>query len=162
MSRSDDNDGQTAADRLIYEAREHLQAVRNQFWRERIRGAPSRQVRRELAIAALQLYDVLYEHREDQVVKTDWEESAATELQQLLDETVQVRREAAGDTANGQTVARPAIMAVSPDRLLEITKELDDLAKKLGFSAATADGTARTEITEEMIEDVEKWRKANL
>lgn len=152
----------SAANRMVYEAREHLQAVRNQFWRERVQGEPSPQVRRELAIAALQLYDVLYEHREDEVVKTDWGESAATKLQSLLDETVEVTQDTPGRSTNAIKVERPAIMAVSPDEMLQMTKELDDLAKTLGFSANTADGTTRTEITPEMIDAVEEWRQENL
>lgn len=163
MSSADEqNQHRSAANRMVYDARERLQAVRNQFWRERVQGEPSPKVRRELAIAALQLYDVLYEHREEEVVESDWNESAATRLQSLLNSTVEVPRDSPGRSSNAKTVERPAIMAIGADELLQMTKELDDLAKTLGFSANTADGTTRTEITDEMIEEVEKWRKANL
>lgn len=137
MSKADEN-SYSAADRMIYEARERLQLVRDRYWRERVQGEPSPKVRRELAIAALQLFDVLWEYRGEQVVREDWEDSSIGELHELLNETVSMPKQAAGDTTNAETVDRPAIMAVPSDELIRMTKDLDELAKELGFGANTA------------------------
>lgn len=134
MSKAND-DGYSPSNRMIMEAREHLQAVRNQFWRERIRGQPSPEIRRELAVAGLQLFDVLWEHREEEVVKHDWQESNVGDFISLLNETVEMQQPTPGDSQNSRTESMPALMALSADRLLQMTKDLDQLAKELGFSA---------------------------
>lgn len=134
-SNRDDVSRQTAADRLINEAREHLQAVRNQFWRERVNGNVTQHTKRELAIAALQVYDVLFENRDEDVIRGEWEDSSIPQLESLLAKTVTKARPAPGDTANGDSVQVPAIMAVDADRLLAMTKDLDEIAKNLGHGA---------------------------
>lgn len=49
-----------------------------------------------------------------------------------------------------------------PDIAIQISRQLDRAAKKLGFAAPIKESTPRTEINEELIEEVEKWRKQNL
>lgn len=160
MSQYDDADRGSAADRLIYDAREQLQAVRREFWRQRVTGTVSPRVKQELAVASLTLYDILWEHRDEQKIRNEWEESHVDQLRELLDETVAVESQTAGDSPNSKTETRPAIMSADADWLLSMSKRLDELAKDLGFGASIASsrpiyhaGKLDTEDYDEPIED---------
>lgn len=135
MRRQDDEPETRAAERVVYEAREHLQAVRNQYWRERVSGTASPETKRELAVAAIQLYDVLWEHHDEDVIQGEWEASGVDELREKLNEEIQVATETSGRSGGVQYETRPAILGVDGDRLVAVSKSLEKLAKGLGFSA---------------------------
>jgi hypothetical protein len=142
---SEDDEGTNPADRLIYDAREQLQLVRNEFWRQRVRGTVSSKMKRELAVAAIQLHDVLWEHSDENAIEDEWDGSNVDDLRTLLDKTVSVPEQTPGDSANNRTVERPAIAAVDGDWLVDVSKRLERLAKQLGFGANTRDETPHNE-----------------
>jgi len=130
--------------RVVYDARETVQAARNEVWGELVgRGQVSLHARRQLATAAVQYWDVLKEYGEDR--STEWEESGVDQIGALVGETVEVPEPAPGDTNANDTVQRPALLSVDPEQLIDVTKELDTLAKELGFAAGTRDKTPSDE-----------------
>jgi hypothetical protein len=129
---------------VVYDARESVQAARNEVWGELVgRGSVSLHARRQLATAAVQYWDVLKEYGEDRT--TEWEESGVDEIGELVGKTVQVPEPAPGDTSATDMVERPALLSVDPQRLIGVTKRLDTLAKELGFAAGTRDKTPSDE-----------------
>lgn len=130
--------------RVVYDARETVQAARNEVWGELVgHGSVSPHARRQLATAAVQYWDVLKEYGDER--EDGWEEAGVDQLGELVGQTVEVAEPADGDTSATETVERPALLSVDPQQLIDITKRLDELAKELGFAAATQDRTPSDE-----------------
>lgn len=120
--------------RMIYEVRRRVQAARNLYWADGVDSNVSDQTHRELAIAALQYHDVLYEFRDESVLtERDWPD--VEPLRQRVNKTVRRRQESEvfGEPSTVKQV--PAVRELSTEQLVQITEDLDDLAKKLGFGA---------------------------
>lgn len=127
--------------KLIRHAREQMQMARGDYYREKLNGSVSLHTRRELARAAVQYYDVLWEYRvRDQQIKQAWEQSNVDLIQQLSDETAQVATDTPGDSPGSATAERNALVACDPDMVVELTKELDSLANEMGFAAGMRQG----------------------
>lgn len=125
--------------RMIYEVRRRVQAARNLYWADGVDSNLSNETHRELAIAALQYYDVLYEFREESVLEDDdWPD--VEPLRERVNKTVRRREESEVFGEPPTTNEVPAVQTLSSDHLVELTEELDDLAKTLGFGAKAASG----------------------
>jgi len=125
--------------RMIYDIRRRVQAARNQYWAEGVDSNVSERTHRELAVATLQYYDVLYEFRDESVLTdNDWPD--INELRDRVGKTVTKRTHSGvfGETTTTNEV--PAVTMLPADRIVTMSKDLDDLAKRLGFSA-TADSS---------------------
>ena len=160
MATSDD-----AADRepkqLIYEMRREVQRVRNKYWQEGVNGGSSDKTHLELAARTLQYYDVLYEHRDEESTdKDDWPDISP--LRDRVNRHVKELEESAGRGRSVTMVERPAVLDIPVGQIIAISEELDDLAKRLGFSAAVNENTPRTKLDGELLEEVEEWRKENI
>jgi len=137
MSRSrqqqtDDDDPQPK--RLIYEKKERLQQIRDRYWEEGVEGQRSNQTKRWLATVMLQFYDVLHEYRDETVLSDDDFPDISPIRERIGEQTtvIQTSKRVGG----GQTVETvPAINELSEAYLIDLSEQLDDLAKKLGFSA---------------------------
>ena len=136
---SDDRDDPEPR-RMIYEIRRRVQAARNQYWANGVDAEVSDRTHRELAIAALQYYDVLYEFRDEPVLdEDDWPDVEV--LRERVGKTV--RRRERSDVFGEQSTVRqvPAVSEVPVEQIVDITENLDDLAKTLGFGASTNAGS---------------------
>ncbi|MWG35889.1 hypothetical protein [Halomarina oriensis] len=152
MSSQHEESSDPRPKRIIYEAREEVQRVRNQFWRESVHlGRPRPSTKRELATVAIQFYDVLSEHSDEKAVTDEWTE-AIDVLRESLDSTTTVAVEAPGDTTAMRHVERPAITQLSANTIVSVTKQLDRCAKALGFGAQIRDPTHHDEATLEHLE----------
>jgi hypothetical protein len=153
----DDEGSDPQPKRLIYDAREQVQAVRNEYWRQSVRGYVSTTMRRELATVAIQYYDVLSEHSEEKAINGQWDDSVET-LREALGSTVEVAVQAPGDTGAVTFEERPAITQLDPDRIVQVTKQLDRIAKELGFGAQVREPTHHDEATLEHLGELTKAR----
>jgi len=144
---SDDRDDPEPR-RMIYEIRRRVQAARNQYWADGVDAEVSDRTHRELAIAALQYYDVLYEFRDESVLEEDdWPDVEV--LRERVGKTVR-RRERSDVFGEGTTVREvPAVSEVPVAEIVDMTENLDDLAKTLGFGAAANTDVDRDEFSEE-------------
>jgi len=157
------NDDEQRTDRkIIRTAREEAAAAVRQFNRARVSGNVTLRVRRDLADAALNYYDALHDYRDEEALREPWEERGIIWLEEAASETVTVQQSL--PRANGATksVERRYLLAVDPAEIRDTIRELHDVAKELGFSPKAKQGTVRTEIGEELIEEVEEWRQNNL
>lgn len=120
--------------RMIYDIRQRVQMARNRYWADGVDSQISNETHRELAIAALQYYDVLYEFRGESVIgDSDWPDISP--LRERVGQTVtrRTQSDAFGEPTTTEEV--PAVMLLPVDEIVELTEELDDLAKTLGFAA---------------------------
>lgn len=160
MTDQDDRRNQRPR-RVIHDAREQAQAARNQVLSELVAGSGvSVESRRQLATATVQYWDVLREYRDAR--EDQWEEAGVDELANAIDETVPVEVPAPGDTGTTRTEERPALLSIEPWTIVEISKRLDELANDMGFAAHVAEADHRTEIDDDLMEEVREWQKQHL
>ena len=136
MSNDDSSDPQPT--RMIYDTRRYVQQIRNRFWEEGVNGGFSPSTKRDLATVAIQYWDMLCELRDESVLD-DGDFPDITPIRSRIGRQTEVvtKSKRLGQSTTLKTV--PAITELSDWYLVELTQELDDLAKKLGFAATTAD-----------------------
>lgn len=142
MAASDDGPSDAPARRLIFHTRERVQQVRNQYHEELVLGDVSQATHQRLAAIAVQYYDVLWEHHDEPQIKEEWDDVGIESIRELLGQSVHVQVDAPGDTSNTRAKTRPAVMTVPHQTLYEMTKDLDVVAKNLGFAARVGEVTA--------------------
>jgi hypothetical protein len=145
MSEYADDDRDSKPTRLIYEMREHVQRVRNRVWDAGVDGELSVENKRLLAKAAIKYWDVLYEFREATVLSKD-DFPDISPVRSRIGKTTQVSAPSPrrGDAENFKPA--PAVDELPQDYLIELTEDLDDLARKLGFGASERDATPHDDI----------------
>lgn len=158
---SNDDEGVPLANRLIMNIRQRVILVRARFLAERAQGSVSHQTISELRETTIEYYEALREFRSEPVIEDEWEESRVDELEALMEETTTIEESKPGHGSSSQTKRVPAIQQADPMLLVEFTRALDDLCKQLGFSATVRQSTPRTEIDDELMEDIEEWRQTN-
>ena len=125
--------------RMIYDTRRHVQQVRNEFWREGINGGSAPGTKRELAAAAIQYWDMLYEFRSESILD-EGDFPDISPVRDRIGEHVEVLAESKRRGKSKELKTVPAITELNDWYLLELTEDLDDCAKKLGFSAKATSG----------------------
>jgi hypothetical protein len=89
---------------------------------------------RQLAVAAIQYYDVLQEYEDKPILsESDWPDIST--VRDRLGETIVQRTECQVANEPSQIEEIPAIKTVPADFLVRVIKQLDKLANKLGFGA---------------------------
>lgn len=149
MSNHDDGDGDRGFRRQIRETKEEA------FQARRIlrRGLPDpdAETRLEVATVLSDYRDLLSDYASESALKTPWDERDVDWIDQALSETVPIERELPRRGHQTKTVELPAVAAIDPHELLDLGKELDAIAKELGFAASARDQTENTEASEDDI-----------
>jgi len=159
MSNEDRDDPQPR--RLLYEMQKRLETVRRRVRREQAFSNVSENAHLQLAEAIVEYHDMLYKYRGERAVSDEFPE--IPDIRERMGDTAYIMVEAPGDTDNKKPDERPALLELSTQRLLEAARELEDVTLTLGFApTADAESTHRTEIDDDLIEEVEKWRQTNL
>lgn len=162
MSTSDDETRVSPAYRLIHFYREQAMAAVQRYNSAVVNDQVAERIQRDLAEAALNYYYVLHEHRDEDALEEDWDERGIAWIEDAQTQTVTIEESLPRSNAASTVVEKPALLSVDAIRLKQVILELNDVAKELGLSADVKSSTPRTEITEEMIEEVEQWRQNNL
>ena len=131
--------------RMIYAMRRHVQQIRNRFWEEGVNGQFSPRTKRELAAAAIQYWDCLYEFRDEQVLD-EGDFPDISPVRSRVGETTEVLGQSPRRSGGQQLRTVPAVTELSEDYLLELTEDLDDLSKQLGFGASAKETTPHDDI----------------
>jgi len=139
-------DGDRQPKELIYEMRRQMQAARNRYWQQQVTGSISEQVHQELATRLVQYHDVLHEFRDH---ANDWPDISA--VRERLGREVEVQTEGTGLGRGWQLERRPAITQIPAEQLVEMSKQLDDIACDLGFSAPVTEGPDKDVISQEVV-----------
>jgi hypothetical protein len=125
--------------RLIYEKKAQLQQIRDRFWEEGVEGRFNPRTKRYIATVALQFWDVLYEYRDESVLSEgDFPDISPVRerIGRMTEQTTRSNRR----TGELTVTQVPAIDELDDWYLIELTEQLDDLAKKLGFAAKADSG----------------------
>jgi len=122
---------------LVREKKVQMAEAKDLYRRARNRGRGTdigRRVRVELATALMNYYDAVWEYAdEDQRVAQAWDEYNMSQIERLDAETVEVPTATAGDTRATELVEESKLVMTDPAQLVEWSKQLDYLAKKLGL-----------------------------
>jgi len=135
MSDGSDAQEKSGFRRIIREAKEEAFHARRKLRREQ--PSPSFATKREVAAALSDYRDLLWDYRDEGALDTEWDERCVDvdQLDRMLSETVVVEQSLnrRGGAVEKQEVS--AVANVSAKHLLRIGKELDSIAKELGFAA---------------------------
>lgn len=151
MSQSED--GQGGKDgwiTLIREAKEGAFHSRRKLRRELPN--PSIETKREVAAAIADYYDVLEDYADERAIDGEWNERVSFNPNALLNETTVIeQRTDHWDRSSGTDTEVPMAASVAPGRLLQLGKELDGIAKELGFAAKADERTPLAADTPELL-----------
>lgn len=135
---SDESDGEGGNRgfwRVIREAKEEAFQARRSLRREL--PSPTLQTKRAVAEALSDYRDVLWDYHNENALETAWDERPVNvdELDQYLSQTITTREPMNRRGKAAEQVQVPLVAQVSAQKLLAIGKELDAIAKELGFAA---------------------------
>lgn len=154
----------TRADRRVQDALDELHHCRAEFRRSLQLGSITESMHLRFQQAALDVHDELRPYRDD--VEDEWQEATPYEggLAVLPGLAGRTTTEQSVTMQNGvpQTDASTRPVPIQPRVLLEISHDLDDIAAELGFGSEIDTSDTVTEIDDELLAEVEKWRKQNL
>lgn len=162
MSSDADRERVSPAYQLIHHYRERAHAAIQRYNEQSWSGDVPADVRKDLAASALDYYNALYEFRDEDALEMPWDDRGIDWLDDAEHETVTVERSL--NRANGATTMSeiPVIQAVDAARVVRTIRELNDIVGELGLGVRIDESTPRTEIPDELFEEVEEWRQRNL
>lgn len=120
-------------------------------------------VKHQVGVALNSFRRALRQHRDEEDALTEpWDQRGVEVVDEWMNTEVIVE---VPINRRGAAHKEEHVLAIKqvPVRHLEaVAQELLDIAKELGFSEHIDESTHRTEITEEQLEEVDKWRRQNL
>jgi hypothetical protein len=147
-STRDDENGRSGFHRIIREAKEEAFHARRMLRREQ--PDVGMQTKRDVAAALSDYRDVLWDYHEEDALDTEWDEREVDVdvIDRLLSETVTVEQSLNRRGGAVQRSEVPLVANASVEFLLDIGKELDAIAKELGFAASAREKTPHTDTSE--------------
>lgn len=140
---SDNNNGQDGKDgwiTLIREAKEGAFHARRKLRREL--PDPSIETKRDVVAATADYYDILEDYADERAIDGEWGERVSFDPNALLGETTRIEQQTSRwDRSSGTGADVPMAASVQPAQLLQLGKELDAIAKELGFAAKADERT---------------------
>ena len=159
---SDQNDrNERPWQRMIQERQEHLEAILDALTERSAHVELSPSMKRDVAVATLNLHRVLAKYKDEDGDEDD-DLPDVSEIRKRMGKTTGVMQESVG-LKRGMTQSQvPAIDELDFEYLEEIANKTEKAAKELGFWAKADATTHRTEIDDELMEEVEQWQNNNL
>lgn len=144
-TEADETTGESRDRKLIREAKEEAFHARRALRREM--PSPSGEAKRKLASALADYRDVLSDYRDERALDTDWDDRDVDVdvLDELLASTTTSRETLPRRGSPTQEVEVQLVTQVASKYLIEIAKELDAIAKELGFAAVAKQPTPSEE-----------------
>jgi hypothetical protein len=141
----DDTGSETGFRRIIREAKEEAFHARRQLRRDQ--PSPSVETKRNVAAALSDYRDALYDYRDEGVLETPWDEREVNidELDAYLSQTTTMEQSLNRRGGASEVKTVPLVAKVPAERLFRIGKELDSIAKELGFAASAKEQTPSDE-----------------
>jgi len=140
-----DEGGEARDRRLIREAKEQAYHARRQLRHDL--PSPSGEAKRQLAVALADYRDVLSDYRNERALDVDWDEREVDIdiIDRLLSQTTTASQSLNRRGSPTESVTVQLVEQVDPQVLISVAKELDSIAKELGFAAAAKDPTPSEE-----------------
>lgn len=123
---------------------------------------PSGEMKRQVAVALNTFRKTLRPYRGEEALETPWNERGVDVIEQWVHGEVTAERDLNRRGNMTEAVTVPKAYDVSVYQLDAAFEELQAIAKELGNAAPAPESTHRTEITDDLVEEVEKWRQRNL
>lgn len=135
MSDYEESDGASGFQPLIRDVKEEAFHARRQLRREL--PSPSVEAKRKAAAALSDYRDILWDYREEGVLEVSWDERPVNvdEVDRYLTEKTLVQKSMNRRGNAKDSEVAPLIDDVPAQNLFDIGKELDAIAKELGFAA---------------------------
>lgn len=146
--------------RLILDAQQQMDQARTLYYQELAENGVTGETRAHLHSSLLRYYSILRRYRTENQAADAWEEHDLDALGDVLRQQEVVKQKRPGWGTGVEEVVRPR--RINPEDAIEVSFTLDDVAKDLGFAAASTESTPRTEITKDDLKEVEEWRQQNL
>lgn len=147
MTEEQNEDRLTGFGRIIREAKEEAFHARRALRTEMPN--PSIQTKIEVARSLASYADVLQDYKGESALNTDWEDRTVDSFDALLIETTTVERELNRPGHATEEIDIPIAGSIEAMELIALAKELDSIAKELGFAAPAKDKTPNTKATHE-------------
>ena len=137
MSKRDDgNAADSTPKQVVYDAEMAALAAIREYRQWKLSEAPvGDEVRRQLAEAALSFKEVLHKYRSKGALDPSWEDRNIHWIEEKQNQQVAVKSPTARRNGNAETKRKPAILAVDPEAIVSVIRELEDIADQLGFTA---------------------------
>ena len=134
MSKPEGAEGESAGQRLIREAREEAWHCRRKLRRELPN--PSRQTKWDTAVANADYHDLLSNYSTERALQTAWDERQVNvdAIEEILGQVTQAPQSMNRRGNAQKPVNVPLVEEVDGQFLIKIGKELDTIAKELGFA----------------------------
>ena len=159
---SEFDDQNNAAKQLLDERQHRLEAALDLLSREGADVTLKPETKREIVVHILNYHRVISKFADESVL-TDGDIPDISPIRNRLGRTTEVVVESKRGGGDITTQQRPAVDELDVWYLEDVANQLETTAKKLGFWAnVNAETTHRTEIDDELIEEVEAWRQSNL
>lgn len=130
--------------RLIREAKEQAFHARRKLRREQPR--VNHQTKLEAATALADYQDVLQDYAGERALELPWQERLPVDLDKLLTQTIRAKESVPSRNPNACTTTEmPAVVQLNAQDLIQLAKELDSIAKELGFAADAKQPTPHEE-----------------
>ena len=156
MSSAEKPPDPTGYDRLIREVKERTFQARRQLRRELPDPTPG--TKQDVVAATADYFDVLEDYADDRALEKPFDERIEINPNVLLGKTTEGERRVESQNPNAsKTATVPLAATINPARLMNLAKELDAIAKELGFAASTRDVTPNEEAS---MDDVRGLLKA--
>ncbi|MFB6201301.1 MAG: hypothetical protein ABEI98_04750 [Halorhabdus sp.] len=124
--------------------------------------SPSGEMKRQVAVALNTFRKTLRPHRDEDALETPWDERGVDIVEHWVHGEVEVEQQLNRRGKVTETVTVPKAYELPPHKLDAAFEELQAIAKELGNAAPVPESTHRTEITDDLVEEVESWRQQNL
>lgn len=112
---------------------------------------PSVDTRREVATILSDYRDLLSDYAEESALKEPWDDRDVDWIDVTLTQTTTVEQPLPRRGNVTEKVEVPRAAVIDPENLLRLGKELDAIAKELGFAASARDQTENSEASEDDI-----------
>lgn len=120
---------------------------------------PSQGSREDLAAAIGDYYDLLSDYRDEGALDESFDERFSLNIDKLLKDTMVIEQSISSRNPHAvEEVEVPRVLDLTPTQLIGIAKELDDIAKELGFAAPARDPTPGTEATHDDVRQLLRSR----
>lgn len=158
MTEHDDNDRGSGFRRMIFEAKEEAYHARRKLRRELPNPGPQTKI--QVAAALSDYRDLLSDYHDEHALKTSWDERDVNvdAIDTAIAETTTVEKPMNRRGGATETTTLPKAAAMPAGELIKIGKELDAIAKELGFAARVNDPTPNTDASHDDLAGLLKAR----
>jgi hypothetical protein len=156
--RSDDDAGDRRPKRVVYEHEIAALTAIHDYRDAKLNGGVPDRIVRELAQRALDFREVLHKYRNEDALDPAWDERPIHWIDDYQNETRLVEKPSSRRNSNTKTVEQPAILSVDPEALVDVIRELEDIADQLGFSAPVRSPTDHNQVDHDELAELLQLR----